>query len=225
MKLLDNLHQVDGVNAGAYLLIGGDGLSLIDAGLKGSDKKIMAYLRSLGYQPSDLKRILLTHADTDHIGGLRALVDASDVQTYASAPEADVIEGRAAGRMMKGALGIVMKVAAPLMRVAPVTITQRVRDGETLPMHGGIDVIGSPGHAQGHVCFYWREPKVLFVGDALMHLKELRGSIPMLTWDDAQAKASIQRLAALDVDTICFGHGAPIVGNASAQLKRLADSL
>lgn len=225
MKILDNLHQVDGVNAGAFLLIGGDGLSLVDAGLKGSDQKILAYMQGLGYQPQDLKRIFLTHADADHIGGLRALVDATRATTYAQTDEADVIAGRQPIRGMRGPLGFLFRLASPFMQTAPVGIDQRVKDGDQIAAHGGIDVIASPGHTRGHVCYYWREPRVLFVGDAMTSRNKLAGSVPLFTWDMAQAKASIKRLTTLDISVLCFGHGAPITSGAREQLRQLADSL
>ncbi len=225
MKILDNLHRVDGLSVGVYVLIGDDGLTLVDAGLPRNEQKILSYLQSLGYHESDVKNILLTHSDVDHIGSLRALVAATHATTVAQNDEANVIAGRQSARGMKGPLGIVFKLMAPFFKPAPIEIDRRVNGGDVLPLHGGIEVVASPGHTRGHVCFWWRAPKVLFVGDAMTNRNGLAGSAPMFTYDAAQAATSIQRLAALDVDVLCFGHGAPVTSDAREQLQQLAETL
>jgi glyoxylase-like metal-dependent hydrolase (beta-lactamase superfamily II) len=73
---------------GIYGLVGGgvnvfllddprEGLTLIDAGLPGWGKRILALIAEIGRRPTDLRRILITHADVDHIGVLAALVAAA----------------------------------------------------------------------------------------------------------------------------------------------------
>src|SRR5688572_28753836 len=55
----------------SFLLADDDGsLTLVDAGLKGAHKKVLAALSALGKAPQDVRRILLTHAHNDHAGGL-----------------------------------------------------------------------------------------------------------------------------------------------------------
>ena len=209
MKILDTLHQVDGVNAGAFLLMGEDGLTLVDAGVPNSAPKILGYMQTLGYRPSDLKHILLTHSDMDHVGGLPALVQASSAQTYAHLYEAAVMAGREPPRGVKGPIGLLFRLSSPFFKLQPLQVDHVVQVGDELPLHGGIIVIASPGHTRGHVCYYWRAQKVLFVGDALVHGKQLKPSAPMFTWDMGQMQTSIKQLAEFDVEILCFGHGKP----------------
>jgi glyoxylase-like metal-dependent hydrolase (beta-lactamase superfamily II) len=225
MKILDSLHQVDGVNAGAFLLVGEDGLTLVDAGVPNAAPKILSTVQTLGYRPADLKRILLTHSDMDHVGGLPALVNASGAQTYAQTYEAMVIAGREPPRGVKGPMGLLFRLLSPFFKLQTVQVDHVVQGGDELPLHGGIFVVTSPGHTRGHVCYYWGAQKVLFVGDALVHGKQLKPSAPMFTWDIAQMQASIKQLAELDVDVLCFGHGKPVIGGAQAQLRQLAVTL
>jgi len=91
MEISPHIHQVPGVMANVFLLVDTNGLALIDAGLPGSHKKILKYLASLGYGPADLKYILLTHADSDHVGGLAEIQAATRAHTYTSPVEANAI--------------------------------------------------------------------------------------------------------------------------------------
>src|SRR5690349_1401346 len=57
----------------SFLLADEDGaLTLVDTGYKWADKRIVAALAGLGKAPQDVQRIVLTHAHTDHAGGLAA---------------------------------------------------------------------------------------------------------------------------------------------------------
>jgi len=77
MEIIPNVHLIPNIVANPYLIVDPDGLTLIDAGLPGNHKKILNYISGLGHTPSDLKRIIITHADIDHIGGLSALKNTS----------------------------------------------------------------------------------------------------------------------------------------------------
>ena len=94
MEIIPNVHLIPKTVANPYLLIDPDGLTLIDAGLPGSHKKILRYMAGLGYAPGDLKRILITHADYDHVGGLARSKKATGARVYASPVEAQGHGGR-----------------------------------------------------------------------------------------------------------------------------------
>src|SRR5208283_3432217 len=83
MEITTNVHLIPNIVANPYLIMDPDGLTLIDTGLPGSDKKILNYISGLGRSPSDLKRIIITHSDIDHVGGLSAIRKASGAHIYA----------------------------------------------------------------------------------------------------------------------------------------------
>ena len=158
-----------------------------------------------------LFRSLITHADGDHIGALAAIVEASGAKVYAPEGEADIVEGQAptrAGDTLPGA-----------------SVERRLRDGDTLSFHGGIQVIGTVGHSPGHVSYYLPREGLLVAGDCVNNVNGLAGSMPQYTSDPEQARKAVRRIAQLRPGTICFGHGPSIVGNAAAQLDALAASI
>ena len=96
-------------------------------------------------------------------------------------------------------------------------------DGDVLPVLGGLEVVHTPGHTPGSVCLYARRDRLLFVGDALQHRFGRVSFASSLYSDDvAEARASVKRMAALDVVTIVFAHYPPVVEGATATLARLA---
>jgi glyoxylase-like metal-dependent hydrolase (beta-lactamase superfamily II) len=211
-SVTESIHQRDELLGGPTLLAGATELVLVDTGLPGSEVAIFSLVDSLGRNRAELRHILVTHADPDHIGGLPALVEATDAQVYAQALEAEVIEGKRPGRG-----GEVVET--------PVSVARIVSEGEVLPLSGGIRVVESFGHTAGHVSYLLADGNVLLAGDALNNLEGLAGSPPEYTLDAGQARDAVRKLAALDPDTICFGHGPPIVGGAAERLRALAETV
>ena len=91
MEITPDVHLIPGGFVNTYLISDPDGLTLIDAGLARRWRKILKYIASLGHAPQDLRRILVTHADGDHAGGLAALQAASGARVYASPIEAEAL--------------------------------------------------------------------------------------------------------------------------------------
>jgi glyoxylase-like metal-dependent hydrolase (beta-lactamase superfamily II) len=212
MKISDSLHQVDEVFGGTFLLIAHDYLSLVDTGVPNSEGKIFALIESLGRKPSDLTHILITHSDGDHIGSLPALVEATGAHVYAQALEAEVIEGKRQSRNGQTV-------------AKPVTVQHIVKEGDTLPLHGGVRVIETFGHTIGHVSYLLASDNLLFVGDCLVNSEGLSGSRPQYTYNAEQAQATVKKLASLAPASLCFGHGNPLSGNVAEALRQLAAAL
>jgi glyoxylase-like metal-dependent hydrolase (beta-lactamase superfamily II) len=82
IRLMPRLHFIQLPVGQAYLWSDPDGLTLIDAGLPGSGPLIAAAIHQAGYQPADLRRLVLTHFHPDHVGVVREylhLAPADDV--------------------------------------------------------------------------------------------------------------------------------------------------
>ena len=209
MKITDTIYQVDDVVGNPAILLSYEGVVLIDAGVPGVEQKIFTLIESLGRRSTDIKHILLTHSDGDHIGSLPALVRATGARVYAQALEAEVVEGK---RKSRG--GQIVS--------EPVHVDQIVKDGDVLPLLGGIRVVESFGHTVGHVYYYVMAQDLLIAGDSLNNTNGLNGSNPQFTADPEQAKQAVKKLAGLAPGAICFGHGPAIASGAATRLKELA---
>jgi len=183
-----------------YALEGTDGLTLVDAGSGPAAGKVLQQLQASGRQPSDVKRILITHAHPDHVGGLSKLQAATGAQVMAHALEWPAMAGK-----------------------VPETPRHAVQGGETLPeVLGGLQVIFTPGHTRGQVCFWQPDRRLLFCGDVVIRLPRLRLPFAAFTLDMGENKRSIKKIAELEAEVVCFGHGEPLTHDAASQLRAFA---
>jgi glyoxylase-like metal-dependent hydrolase (beta-lactamase superfamily II) len=221
MKIIDNVHVVPRVVANPYLIVDADGLTVIDTGLPRSEKKILAYVASLGKRAQDVKRIIITHADFDHIGGLAALQRASGARTYASQIEAAAIAVGKSSREIRptgfSLRRVLFALIGPFMKLKPFQVDEILAEGQTLPILGGLQVIETPGHTPGHVSLFAASVGALFCGDSMVSDHNgLQGSRPGITWNETRARASEQKQAALGAQIVCPGHG-PVVMDANGK--------
>lgn len=227
MTLTAIAKDVHGLSLGpvnVFLIEDGRDLILIDTGLPGNADKVLAAIAQLGREPGDLKHLILTHAHADHIGSAAALAAATGAQTWMHPLDVPIAEGRERDRpitpapnpLMK-AMHLVMSLAKPAP-VAPVTINHPMGDGDVLSLAGGLTVIHVPGHCAGQVAILWRGRDVLFVADCCGHLFGL--GEPLGYEDREEGLRSQRKLAGLDFEIACFGHGKPILRGAGEQFRK-----
>jgi glyoxylase-like metal-dependent hydrolase (beta-lactamase superfamily II) len=221
MKIMENVFLVPGVVANPFILVDADGLTLIDTGLPRSSQKILDYVASLGKSVQDVKRIIITHSDLDHVGSLAALHKLTGARTYASQVEAGAIASGKSSRQIKPA-GFSMRrlmftLLRPFMKAKPFQVDEILADGQVLPILGGLLVVDTAGHTPGHLSFFAPGSGVLFCGDSMVtDEKGIHGSRPGLTWDDAKAREAERKQAALGAQVVCPGHG-PVVKEAAGK--------
>ncbi|MEO7334268.1 MAG: MBL fold metallo-hydrolase [Gemmatimonadales bacterium] len=218
MEIAPRLYAVR-VLSGYLYLIAEEELTLIDAGLIGSARAVRRYVAGIGRSLDELTRIICTHAHPDHIGGVRELAGNRDVEVLMhpadlaglSVTLRDAVANRNRGQLI-----------AYFTR-HPGEATP-IQDGDVLPMLGGLQVVHTPGHTPGSVCLYATKHRILFTGDAL---QVIRGKVTfassVFSDDIALARATVARMAALDVGTIAFAHYPPWRNDASGTLRRLAE--
>jgi glyoxylase-like metal-dependent hydrolase (beta-lactamase superfamily II) len=224
LEILPNVHLIPNIVANPYLLIDPDGLSLIDAGLPGSHRKILRYMAGLGYAPHDLKRVLITHADFDHVGGLAALKAATGARIFASPVEALAMAQGHASRPLnprRRITKLLFNMMAGLFKPALVHADELLTDGQTLPVLGGLCVVETPGHTPGHISLFSPSDGILFCGDSIVSEEAgLRGSRGANNWDQPKSDASVRKQAALGATILCSGHG-PVVLDAAGKFPQI----
>ncbi len=89
-------------------------------------------------------------------------------------------------------------------------------------MLGGLHVLFTPGHSPGHLTFWQPEKRIAFIGDVLFHVMGIRLPLGFLTVDMAENKRSVKRVAELDAQIVCFGHGDPVMQNTAQQIRDFA---
>jgi metallo-beta-lactamase class B len=122
---------------------------LIDGGLPNSAPLILANLRALGFDITDVRVILNSHPHYDHAGGIAALQRASGARVMASAPSAAVL---ARGRPGPDDPQFEIHLDFP-----PVADVRALAEGEAVAV-GAITLTPhlTPGHTPGGTTWTWR---------------------------------------------------------------------
>lgn len=209
MQITPSIHRI-GSFVNQYLIVDGKELTLIDTGMRPNAKNVLKYIKELGFTPSDVKRILITHSDPDHYGAAKDLKDATGCEIWSTQLEADAMKTATTSRIIepKGLFKLVIAIVGPFIMTTPAVETERIlTDGETLPILDGLQVITSPGHTPGHVSFYLPAERILFTGDAI---KEKNGqpvaTTDSTTGDPIKAVATAQNLMNLNPLVYACGH-------------------
>lgn len=208
------------VGANAFLVDDGD-VTLVDAGLPWFP--LRRELGEAGYGVADIDRVLLTHYDIDHVGGLRDLPDL-DASVFVGERDADLLTGTYDPPLLhhKGAFHRLVRrfVSIPSrLDVRPVSHGARV--GEFTAYH-------TPGHNPGHTAYVHDEFGVGFLGDLVW---ERDGTLTPPKWwdsyDTRELRRSIRRFVGSvpPLDLLCMGHGTPILRGGSDALTALARRL
>lgn len=203
------------------------GPTLVDTGIPGQASAITALLAELGMELRDLRRIILTHQDYDHIGSLAELARLSGAEILTGAAEADAIDGTVPPRFaLPEALAQRPELREVAAQFRPTPVDVRLADEQRLDLAGGVRVIFTPGHTPGHIALYLERSRTLLAGDALRADNgRLLGPNPAFTPDSIGAAESVRKLSTLDVAAIVCYHGGVVDQDANSQLRRVAAEL
>lgn len=208
MKVTDEVYALESTKGNYAYLILGEEIILIDTGRPGQGKGLLKELKSLNIKPNDIKHILITHHDIDHIGNLALLEKETDASIWASNEDILYIYGDKNREGIKKLVSFFMRTKKPL-NINQYNENQKV---------GNIEIIPTPGHTPGHVCLLYKD--VLFVGDLLRTSKGQLGPMTsFMNWDTPMSKKSIKKVADYHFEWICPAHGEPI--KRDGQLEKL----
>lgn len=196
----------------------GGSLTLVDAGTKRAQRAILKALAELGKHPQDVTRILLTHAHTDHVGGLAGTARATGAAVLAHDREAVYVrDGRTPSLDNSTRAGRLF--ARVRLGFEKVEVAGTFADGAVLPIAGGLTVVHTPGHSPGH-CSYLHSPSgVLITGDAIFNVRGLRYSPATFCTDIRLSRESAARLGELDYATAAFTHGSHVTSGAREAVR------
>jgi len=228
VEIVPNVHLVPGMRgANVYLLLGSL-LTLVDTGMPGSEEMILSYIQGLGLAASDLARIVITHYHLDHVGSLAAIKARTAGRVLAHPGDAPFISGEQPPPPVRSAIWrVLFRLLGPVLPQAdPAPVDVILQDGDHLELLGGSTVVHVPGHTPGSIALHFPSERLLVCGEAIDHRWDRLGLPPKPFIDDMnQALASLRRLAELEFDVLCPGHGAPIVGGADEQVRAIVRAL
>jgi glyoxylase-like metal-dependent hydrolase (beta-lactamase superfamily II) len=222
LEIMPGVHLVPGTHWSRAYLIEDGKLALVDAGLPWDVRNVLAYIKRIGRNPQDLSSILITHSHPDHTSGALALSRRTGAKIFACVRDT---RNHSKHGACLSYMGVFTSLGLPVPFLQRTLVTDMVSDDQVLPLLGGVRVIHTPGHTPGSVCYLLEARSLLFTGDTLFSDgKRLSRSVPFPGYNGADYKRSLAKLAALKFESLCGGHGAPLVGGASDMLRELLEA-
>jgi len=200
---------------------------LVDAGMPKSGKEIVKVAESRFGENNPPKAIILTHGHFDHVGSIVHLVEEWNVPVYAHPLESTFLTGMESypepDTSVEG--GVLAKISSvyPNEPVNISEVLQQLSDDGTVPFFDDWKWIHIPGHSPGQIALYRERDGILISADALITVKqdslykvliqkeEVCGPPVYLTTNWSEAKASVEKLAALDPQILVPGHGTAMI--------------
>lgn len=179
-----------------YVVSVGEKTLLIDPACSSEYERqvLQNYIESLAAPAT----ILATHGHLDHLWGAKWAIER--YHTPVLMHEADIPMAQAM-QQQYDMFGIPAKAEA--FETASLTEYRPATPGRA---QTEFQVLHTPGHTPGSVCFYWPEEKVLLSGDTLFCMGFGRTDLPGGNY--GQLMQSLNTLFALPSDTLVYpGHG------------------
>jgi glyoxylase-like metal-dependent hydrolase (beta-lactamase superfamily II) len=232
MQIAKGLHRIGSDTVNSYLVVDGDAVTIIDAGLPRYWRLLNKELAGLGLTLDDVRALILTHGDTDHIGFAARLSREKGIRAYLHPADAD----RARLEVKKPNSGWGPVKAGPLagflwysvcqggLRIPPAGELQPAEDGQVLDVPGTPRIIHAPGHTPGSIAVHVPAADALFIGDTMTTRNVLTGVTgpkpAPFTLEPGQAMDSLARVGDVDATWVLPGHG-PAWDGGVAEAVRL----
>lgn len=197
--------------------VAGDFLTIIDPG---NDYVAFMELFRLGYKPSDIRNVLLSHGHVDHAIGVFELFQ---YPAFAGKMDVQIITHEAGPEGLRETLKEVLEKTPRSISLL------EVKGGETLEIGGfEVEVIHTPGHTMDSLCFFNASSRAVFTGDTVLPYA-LASPDPTAGGRAEYHLFTLKRLMSMKIDHLLPGHGLPVPwearkvmeGSYTAVVKRM----
>jgi glyoxylase-like metal-dependent hydrolase (beta-lactamase superfamily II) len=235
IEMLELPMNIMGIERTIYptLIFDEETVILVDAGVTNSSPEIKKAMENAGVPFERLNKIIVTHQDIDHIGGIKGIIDElPDVEVLAHEEDKAYIQGEK--KLIRLNSNFMDRINAlpeeerekiiDMFENVHVEVNKTIFDGEELDYCGGIIVIHTPGHTPGHICLYHKKSKTLIVGDAMnVDNGQLIGpnKLSMNNEEQKIALDSLKKFEKYDIKNIISYHGGLFNDNPNQRIKEL----
>ena len=221
MKLTERVYLIGGGAYGysatgdcnMYLVDCSGSLALIDTGGGNGIPRVLDNMRKMGFDPGTLEVAFITHCHYDHIGGNKAIKDATGCEIVAHEAEREAMENL-------GELTLYQMGLENGLSFEPSKVDVALRGGEKMRL-GDVEfeIVHTPGHTPGGITMVIREEGVtsIFPGDTASAQGKL-GFINGPGFSLTDWKKSIKKMLDLNPGRMFPGHGVFVLSGAIEHL-------
>lgn len=231
MDVVPGVHSVTAAGTNLYVLPHGEDVTIVDAGLPSMWNETTQLLTRIGRSWDDVAGIVLTHGHFDHTGLLARAVVKHRTPVWVHPDDAHIVRHPYRYRPGRPRLAypllhpravpqLTRMVAAGALGVRGVEPTHTFAGGDVLDLPGGLQVVATPGHTDGHCALHMPSRDLVFSGDALVTLDPYTGRTGARvvaragTNDAATAESSLAAIGETGARTVAPGHGRPWTSGA-----------
>lgn len=211
---------------GNFILFDTGGHTIFDKIFTDRCEALMGELEKYGCKPGNLKLVILTHGDIDHVANAAYIREKYQTKIAMHAGDLQLVESLTLEKMMQSFKyrSIALKIIFQIMKKRIQKISGKILDdfkpfhpdvlineGDSLSEYGfNVKLLHIPGHTQGSIGALM-ENGDLIAGDIFTKIK--KPSIALNAGDFKLLAESVQRLRAMNINTIYPGHGQPFKMN------------
>ena len=197
----------------------GSNLALIDTGYPKQIEYIKSELEKDGLNINNIKTIILTHQDIDHIGNVKAILNlVPNIEIITYEEEAEYIKGNKTPckvEYMERNLDKMDEKGKQFYHFFKtffennkISVDKTVKSDDVINNGESMKVIATPGHTPGHMCLYIEKYKLLIAGDLLISKDgKVTTTSKELNYDNDVYLKSLDKIKNLELETIICFHG------------------
>jgi hydroxyacylglutathione hydrolase len=183
----------EGLCSNIYV-VGRERATVIDTGVGNYLNPVWPQLAELGVEPSNVDKVVLTHAHHDHAMGTFLILQRADPEVYVHEEDTRYIASRLGDHLVK------------------------VREGDVIETQlWPLSVYWTPGHTSGSMSLYNPEHKILFSGDTVFP-DGYYGRYDGESGSHEAIVESLRKLDQLDVEFLLSGHGSPVLEDGNRHI-------
>ena len=175
-------------------VVGRENATIIDTGVGNSMNPVWPQLSELGVEPTNVGKVVLTHAHHDHAMGTFLILQRADPPVYVHEEDTRYIASRLGDNLVKAREGDVIET-----ELWPLTVHW------------------TPGHTSGSMSLYNPEHRILFSGDTVFP-DGYYGRTDGESGSQEAIVESLRKLDQLDVEHLLSGHGSPVFGDGNRHI-------
>lgn len=211
-----------------------DEVILVDCGYPGYTDKIDVALAQHHLSLADITKIIITHHDYDHMGTLHEITEKyPSIEVMCSGEQAPYVTGKSKSLRLIQAEELQdslpenkkqegLDFQAAIASVQPAKQVTAISPGQLIHCGTNIEVVDTTGHMPGHISLYVASEKTLIAGDALVvENGKLCMAVPQYTLNMEDARNSIKKLLAYDIEKIMCYHGGVFDSNVQENLRNI----